>query len=331
MTPVKQQQLERSQGRPGPPVTGAASKTPATSTAITVTFDVFQRAEACEREGTLRQADRSANDGDRVRHRFGSGDLRGARQELVEELKLVVERLNTYLQLHYMLLTLFEKQVRNLLVEAIDHGLDEGFHELVVQADEFQGNHEDGAPMPGTGDVVQVPQVQAPSDTAESDSMSSLAERTLGWKAAAPAPSAGGEKRKGAQPSRAAKAKAKKSKNTSGVGFFPRHGRAGRRGTVIPAAATGANTTTSTVPPTQPALPHPPPHQVSLDSSSRSSNRSSNLNSSPAAAAATGGLGGLGQQPSVANFSRTVGGGRGGGGGCGDAKAGRGGAGRGGF
>ena len=54
---------------------------------------------------------------------------------------------------------------------------------------------------------------------------------------------------------------------------------------VIPAAATGASTTTSTAAPTQPALPHPPPHQVSPDSrssrSSRSRNRSSNLNSSP--------------------------------------------------
>ena len=78
----------------------------------------------------------------------------------------MVERLNTYLQLHYMLLSPFEKQVRNLLVEAIDHGMDEGFHELAVQADEFQGNHQDGAPMPGTGDVVQVSQVQAPSETA---------------------------------------------------------------------------------------------------------------------------------------------------------------------
>ena len=54
---------------------------------------------------------------------------------------------------------------------------------------------------------------------------------------------------------------------------------------VIPAAATGASTTTSTAAPTQPALPNPPPHQVSPDSSSsrssRSLNRSSNLNSRP--------------------------------------------------
>ena len=114
--------------------------------------------------------------------------------------------------------------------------------------------------------------------------MSRLAERALGRKAAAPAPSAGCKKRKAAQPSGAAKAKAQKSKNTSGVGF-PRHGRAERRGLAIPAAATGASTTTSTAALTQPALPHPPPHQVRLDSSSRlsgkSSNRSSNLNSSP--------------------------------------------------
>ena len=138
--------------------------------------------------------------------------------------------------------------------------MDEGFHELAVQADEFQGNHQDGAPMPGTGDVVQVPKPRPFRKVLESDGMSSLAERALGWKVAAPAPSAGGEKRKAAQPSWAAKAKAKKTKNTSGIGFSPRHGRAGRRGTAIPAAETGASTTTSTAPPTHPVLPHPPPH-----------------------------------------------------------------------
>ena len=121
--------------------------------------------------------------------------------------------------------------------------------------------------------------------------MSSLAERALGWKAAAPAPSAGDEKRKA---SGAAKAKAEKSKNTSGVGFFvfsPRHRCAGRRGTAIPSAATDASTATSTASPTQPVLPHPPPHQVSLDSSSRlssrSSNGSSNLNSSPSSSSSS--------------------------------------------
>ena len=40
-------------------------------------------------------------------------------RSLRRELKLVVERLNTHLQLHYMLLTPFEKKVRDLLVEAI--------------------------------------------------------------------------------------------------------------------------------------------------------------------------------------------------------------------
>ena len=62
-------------------------------------------------------------------------------RSLRRELKLVVERLNTYLQLHHMLPTPFEIKVRNLFVEAIIHGMDEGFHELPVQADEFQGNH----------------------------------------------------------------------------------------------------------------------------------------------------------------------------------------------
>ena len=137
------------------------------------------------------------------------------------ELKLVVERLNTYLQLHYMLVTPFETKVRNLLVEAINHGMNEGFHELAVQADEFQSNHQNGAPMPGTGDVVQVPKSRTLRKLLESDGMSSLAERAPGWKAAAPAPSAGGEKRKAAQPSGAAKTKAKKNKNTSGVDFPP--------------------------------------------------------------------------------------------------------------
>ena len=48
-------------------------------------------------------------------------------RSLRRELKLVVERLNTYLQPHYMLLTPFETKARNLLVEAINHGMDEGF------------------------------------------------------------------------------------------------------------------------------------------------------------------------------------------------------------
>ena len=102
--------------------------------------------------------------------------------------------------------------MRNLLVEAIKHSMDKGFHELAVQ---------DGATIPGTGDVVQVPNSRSLRKLLESDGMSSLAERTLGWKSAMPAPSASGEKRKAAQPSGAAKAKAKKSKNTSGVGFPP--------------------------------------------------------------------------------------------------------------
>ena len=199
-------------------------------------------------------------------------------------LKLVVERLNTYLQLHYMLLTLFKTKVRNLLVEAISHGMDEGFHELAVQSDEFQRNHQDGAPTPGTGDVVQVPKFKRLRKLLESDDMSSLAERALGWKAAAPAPSAGGKKRKAALPSGQRRQRRRRAGTRVGS-VSPRHWRAGRRGMAITAAATGTSTTTSTATSTQPALPHPPPHQVSLDSSSRlssrSSKRSSNLNSSP--------------------------------------------------
>ena len=75
--------------------------------------------------------------------------------------------------------------------------------------------------MLGTGNVAQVPKSTPLRKLLGSDGMSSLAEEAIGWKAAAPAPSAGGENRKVAHPSGAAKAKAKKSKNTSGVDFFP--------------------------------------------------------------------------------------------------------------
>ena len=75
--------------------------------------------------------------------------------------------------------------------------------------------------MPGRGDVAQVPKFRRLRELLESDRMSSLAVRALGWKAAAPAPSAGGEKRKAAQPSGAAKVKAQKIKNMSGVGVPP--------------------------------------------------------------------------------------------------------------
>ena len=206
-------------------------------------------------------------------------------RSLRRELKLVVERLNTYLQLHYMLLTPFETKVRNLLVEAINHGMDEGFYELAVQADELQGNHQDGAPMAGTGDVVQVPQVQAPSETAgvgrhvkfgkTGPRLEGSSTRTVGPAAKNARPrSLPGQRR----------SRRRRSRTRAGS-VSPRHGCAGRRGMVILAAATGASTTTSTAAPTQLALPHPPPHQVSRDNSSsqssRSRNRSSNLNSSP--------------------------------------------------
>ena len=201
---------------------------------------------------------------------------------------MLVKRLNTYLQLHYMLLAPIETTVRNLVVEAINHGIDEGFHELAVQADEFQGNHQDGAPMPGTGDVVQIPKFRRLWKLLESDSMSSLAERALGWKTAAPAPSAAGGKCKAAQPFGAAKAKVKKSKNTSGVGFPPSWAcRAAWYGDTC--RRNGYHYDHVAL--TQPALPHTPLHQTSLDRSSklsnRSSNRSSNLNSSPSSSSSS--------------------------------------------
>ena len=109
---MKQQQLGRSQKRPGPPVTEATSETPAISTAITATFDVFERMEACEREGTLRHADRSANGANRVRHGFGSGEKKPVNVHFAT----LTEGLMTAIE--------FGK-VRNLLVEAIKHGMDE--------------------------------------------------------------------------------------------------------------------------------------------------------------------------------------------------------------
>ena len=80
-----------------------------------------ERVRRCQRisnsswkgRGTSSNADRSANDGDRVWHGFGYGDLRGARQELAEGTQIggrTAEHIYYYLELHYMLLTPFEKK-----------------------------------------------------------------------------------------------------------------------------------------------------------------------------------------------------------------------------
>ena len=207
--------------------------------------------------------------------------------------------------------------------------MDERFHELALQADEFQGNHQDGAPMLGTGNVVQVPKSRPLRNLLESDGMSSLAERALGWKAAAPAPSAGGEKRKAAQPSEAAKAKAKTSKNTSGVGFPPVMG------------VQGGMVRQYLPPQRVPVRPRQRHHlhirpcrtrrrtrsasTAATDSAEDPATAAVTSTAAPAAAAAAGGRRGGVQQPSVVNFSRTIGGGWGGGGECGGINAGRGG------
>ena len=220
--------------------------------------------------------------------------------------------------------------MRNLLVEAINHGMDEGFQELAVQEDEFQGNHQDGEPMPGTGDVVQVPMSRRSSETAgvgrhvefgrTGPRLEGSSARTVGQR----------RKTQGDAALQGSEGEGEEEQEHERDRFSPRHGRAGRRGMAIPAAATGASTTTSTAPPTQPGLPHPPPHRASLDSSSRSSNHSSNLNSSPSSSISRRRPRGV-QQPNEVNFSRTAGGGRGGGSGRGGANEGRGGAGKGGF
>ena len=222
-------------------------------------------------------------------------------------------------------------------MEAIKHGMDQGFHELAVQADEFQGNHQDGAPMPGTGDVVLVPKSRSLRKLLESDGMLSLAERALGWKAAAPAPSAGGEKRKAAQPSGAAKAKAKakKSKSTSGVGFFPPpwacraawYGDTCRRNECQYDHVNGITYTAGLAAPT--AASGQPRQQQQTQQQIQQPQQQ--LQQQPQQQQPQTAAGGGVQQPSVANFSRMVGGGRGGGGVFGGATEGRGGAGRCGF
>ncbi|CAN0451713.1 unnamed protein product [Pylaiella littoralis] len=81
----------------------------------------------------------------------------GRIRSLRRELQLVVTRVNAYLQLHYDLLASFRTEVRNLLVEAINDGMNEGFHALAIRADELQGNCPHGAPAPGTTDSVAAP------------------------------------------------------------------------------------------------------------------------------------------------------------------------------
>ena len=118
-----------------------------------------------------------------------------------------------------MLLTPSETKVRNRLVEAINHGMDEGFHELAVQADELQGNHQDGAPT-HRGRRAST-QVQAPSETAgvgrhvkfgrTGPRLEGSSARTVGRR----------RKPQGRVTFRAAKVKAQKIKNSSGVVFPP--------------------------------------------------------------------------------------------------------------
>ena len=236
----------------------------------------------------------------------------------------MVERLNTYLQLHYMLLTRFEKKVRDLLVEAIKQGMDEGFHELAVQADEFQGNHQDGAPIPGTGDVVQVPKSR-PFGNCWSRTACRVWQNGL---------SAGRQQR----PHRRPAAKNARPRSLPGQRRRRRRRARTRVGSVFPPVmSVQAGVVRRYLPPQRvPVRPRQPHHLHSRPCRTRRRIRSASTaapdsaaDPATAAAAAAGGRGV--QQPSVANFSRIVGGGRGGGGGCVSANAGRGGAGRCGF
>ena len=221
-------------------------------------------------------------------------------RSLRRELKLVLERLNTYLQLHYMLLTPFETKVRNILVEVINHGTDEGFYELAMQADEFQGNHQDVEPMPGTRDVVQVPKFRRLRKLLKSDGKSvwQNGPSTRRQQRAHRRPAA-----KNARPRSLPRQRRRRRRRTRtrAGSVSPHHGRAGRRGMARPAAAMGASTATSTATPTHPTLPHPPPHQrtrsastAAIDSAEDPATAAATSTVAPAAAAAAGGCGGRG-------------------------------------
>lgn len=138
-------------------------------------------------------------------------------KSLRRELELVVKRVDAYRHRHYTLLAPFPVDVRNLLVEAINHGMDDWFHAVAMQADELQGAHPDGAPPPGTADSVIAPKFMRLKNLTEPHHPWSLEERARTWEKATP--SAGDKRKAAAAPSKAPTPKRKTKK--SGAGYLP--------------------------------------------------------------------------------------------------------------
>ncbi|CAN0381659.1 unnamed protein product [Ectocarpus fasciculatus] len=246
---------------------------------------------------------------------------------LRRELERVVTRVTAYLQLHYTSLEKYKKATRDLLVEAINHGMNEWFHDLAVQSEQFYGAHEEGAPEPGEADAVTMPKFKDLKNLTSENSMWSLAERVKTWQTVAALGGGGGGsgtggsvKRKATTTPPATVPKKNKAK-TSGPGYPPQwacraawYGTPCRRpdcgyqhvnGNDHPTEAAPVATTPVPQQQQQPQQHQPP----SLPPLQQPQTQQPSQQQQPQTAA-----GGAPRQQSVAHFSRVAGGGRGGGG-----------------
>lgn len=123
-------------------------------------------------------------------------------------LEAVAKKLSSYLRNHFTLLLPHGTQAPNLLLEAINDGLNEGFHVLDKLAAELHRRHADGPPAHDTVDIVPTPVFKRLNILLDPDSANSLEERATNWSAP---PAVAGTKRKAA----AAPGKAAGSKQTA--------------------------------------------------------------------------------------------------------------------
>ena len=129
-----------------------------------------------------------------------------------KELNAVLERLQGYLQYHFLALAPYPAQVRATLLTAINVGLDDHMHELAGQAGTLWREHPNAPPPPGSGPPPAVPEFTRLKALLVEGSSDSLAERPRQWKTSpAKAAGAGAGKRKPA-------AGAGRSKTTVGRG-----------------------------------------------------------------------------------------------------------------
>ena len=132
------------------------------------------------------------------------------------ELHALIDRLDTYLQLHYSLLAPFGTELRDALLAAINEDIEEGFHTLGLLGCELHRRHGDGPPEPGNTDIVPVPKFKLLKNLTDRSHINNIAERSRLWTKATAAPTGAKRKASGA-PTKAPPAK----QQVGGVGPAP--------------------------------------------------------------------------------------------------------------